>query len=255
MITDWKLGLLALVALPLVAWAMERLGASMRRAATRGMHETGELSVVLSEAMDGRRIIKAYGLEAHGVERVDARSIAAQLAAQLPFARRCRAVADISWWHRPGRSPPAGRASTASSPSTPSHVPGGDADGAAAGAQPYQLCRSPRRQCRRRAHLRLDRARPTIVDRPAPSRCARQAAQMLSASRFRLRAGRPGAEGVTEIAAGQKIALVGPAAPARPRSSTCCCAFTTADSGRDRQSTARIFAAVTHRACAPPSRL
>ena len=38
MITDWKLGLLALVALPLVAWTMVRLGGSMRRAATRGMH-------------------------------------------------------------------------------------------------------------------------------------------------------------------------------------------------------------------------
>ena len=52
---------------------MERLGGSMRRAATRGMQETGDLSVVLSEAMDGRRIIKAYGLEEHSIARVDAR--------------------------------------------------------------------------------------------------------------------------------------------------------------------------------------
>jgi subfamily B ATP-binding cassette protein MsbA len=73
LISDWQLGALALIVLPGVAWAMERLGGSMRRAATRGMHETGELSVVLSEAMDGRRIIKAYGLEAHSIARVDAR--------------------------------------------------------------------------------------------------------------------------------------------------------------------------------------
>ena len=35
MVSDWQLGLLALLALPFVAWAMERLGGSMRRAATR----------------------------------------------------------------------------------------------------------------------------------------------------------------------------------------------------------------------------
>ena len=73
MISDWQLGLISLLALPAVAWAMERLGGSMRRAATRGMTETGDLSIALSEAMDGRRIIKAYGLEAHSVGRVDAR--------------------------------------------------------------------------------------------------------------------------------------------------------------------------------------
>jgi subfamily B ATP-binding cassette protein MsbA len=73
LISDWQLGALALIVLPGVAWAMERLGGSMRRAATRGMRETGDLSVVLSEAMDGRRIIKAYGLESHAIERVDVR--------------------------------------------------------------------------------------------------------------------------------------------------------------------------------------
>ena len=72
-ISDWQLGLLSLLALPGVAWTMERLGGSMRRAATRGMQETGDLSVVLSEAMDGRRVIKAYNLEDHSVARVEIR--------------------------------------------------------------------------------------------------------------------------------------------------------------------------------------
>ncbi len=67
---DWQLCLLALIATPAVAWAMERLGGSLRRAATRSMQETGDLSVALSEAMDARRIVKAYGLEAHVTERV-----------------------------------------------------------------------------------------------------------------------------------------------------------------------------------------
>ena len=95
MITDWKLGLLALIALPAVAWTMERLGASMRRAATRGMHETGDLSVVLSEAMDGRRIIKAYGLETHSVARVDAR-LKSRLNTLLKAARLRAAAAPLT---------------------------------------------------------------------------------------------------------------------------------------------------------------
>ena len=69
---DWQLALLSILVLPAIAWVMQRLGAAMRRAATRGMAETGNLSRVLSEALDGRRIIKAYGLEAHASERAHA---------------------------------------------------------------------------------------------------------------------------------------------------------------------------------------
>jgi subfamily B ATP-binding cassette protein MsbA len=88
---DWQLCLLALFAMPAVAWAMERLGGSLRRAATRGMQETGELSVALSEAMDARRIVKAYGLESHVTERVEA-SLASRLRTLLK-AVRLRAAA------------------------------------------------------------------------------------------------------------------------------------------------------------------
>jgi subfamily B ATP-binding cassette protein MsbA len=91
MVSDWQLGLLSILALPGVAWAMERLGGSMRRAATRGMQETGDLSVVLSEAMDGRRVIKAYNLESHSMGRVEAR-LAARLKTLLK-AVRLRAAA------------------------------------------------------------------------------------------------------------------------------------------------------------------
>ena len=73
LISDWQLGLLMLVMLPAIAWAMERIGGSMRRAASRGMRETGDLSVGLSEALDGRRIIKSYGLEQQITARIDQR--------------------------------------------------------------------------------------------------------------------------------------------------------------------------------------
>jgi subfamily B ATP-binding cassette protein MsbA len=95
LISDWRLGALVLIILPGVAWAMERLGGSMRRAATRGMRETGDLSVVLSEAMDGRRIIKAYGLEGHSIARVDAR-IRSRLGTLLKAVRLRAAAAPVT---------------------------------------------------------------------------------------------------------------------------------------------------------------
>ena len=95
LISDWQLGLLILVMLPLVAWAMERLGGSMRRAATRGMRETGDLVIALSEAMDGRRIIKAYGLEGHAVDRVDGR-LKSRLKTLLKAVRLRAAAAPVS---------------------------------------------------------------------------------------------------------------------------------------------------------------
>jgi subfamily B ATP-binding cassette protein MsbA len=89
---DWQLGLLALLVLPCVAWVMGRLGRAMRRAATSGMAETGDLSMVLAEAMDGRRIIKAYGLEDHSSARVEQR-LGARLATLLKMVRARSAAA------------------------------------------------------------------------------------------------------------------------------------------------------------------
>ncbi len=84
---DWRLALISLLALPAIAWAMERIGGSLRRAATRGMEQTGGLSTTLSEALDGRRIIKAYGLERFASERAHAR-IAVRLKTLLKVVRR-----------------------------------------------------------------------------------------------------------------------------------------------------------------------
>lgn len=84
---DWQLSLVALVVLPPVAWAMERIGSSMRRASTRGMEQTGDLATSLSEALDGRRIVKAYGLEEHVARRAHAR-LARRLQTMLKVVRR-----------------------------------------------------------------------------------------------------------------------------------------------------------------------
>ncbi|MEI9993125.1 MAG: ABC transporter ATP-binding protein [Rhizomicrobium sp.] len=70
---DWRLAAIAVVVMPGVAWVSQVIGASLRRAASRGMEKTAELSVALSETLDGKRIIKAYGLEDHITARTDER--------------------------------------------------------------------------------------------------------------------------------------------------------------------------------------
>ena len=84
---DWQLTVISILALPPAAWAMERIASSMRRATKRSMEQTGDLTIALSEFLDGRRIVKAYGLEAHASERAHAR-IAVRLKTLLKMIRR-----------------------------------------------------------------------------------------------------------------------------------------------------------------------
>jgi subfamily B ATP-binding cassette protein MsbA len=84
---DWQLALISILALPGIAWVMERIGGSMRRASLKGMEQTGGLSTALAEALDGRRIIKAYGLEHYASERAHVR-IDLRLKALLKIVRR-----------------------------------------------------------------------------------------------------------------------------------------------------------------------
>jgi ATP-binding cassette, subfamily B, bacterial MsbA len=68
LLQDWQLTLISLALLPAVAFVTQRLGRSLRKSSTRGMEETGVLARALSEALSGRRIIKAYNLEEHAAE-------------------------------------------------------------------------------------------------------------------------------------------------------------------------------------------
>ncbi len=83
---DWQLALISIVVLPGVAWAMNKIGVATRHASVLGLEETGGLSTALSEALDGRRIIKAYGLEAHVSERAHVR-LAKRMATLLKIVR------------------------------------------------------------------------------------------------------------------------------------------------------------------------
>jgi subfamily B ATP-binding cassette protein MsbA len=88
---DWQLALISVLLLPPVAMVTQRLSRSLRKSSTRGMEETGTLSRALSEALAGRRIVKAYGLEA-----LVARAAESRISQRLKFilrAARARSAA------------------------------------------------------------------------------------------------------------------------------------------------------------------
>jgi len=66
---NWRLALLSVTVLPIIGWAARQLGKRMRKASNQSMKETGDLSSTLTEMLDGRRIVKAYGLEQKAIER------------------------------------------------------------------------------------------------------------------------------------------------------------------------------------------
>jgi ATP-binding cassette, subfamily B, bacterial MsbA len=84
---DWRLTIFSVVVVPLIAFTMNNITRSLRRASARSMEQTALLTTVLTEALDGRRIVKAYGLEDHAALRLSDR-LAERLRFLLKAVRR-----------------------------------------------------------------------------------------------------------------------------------------------------------------------
>lgn len=69
---DWKLALAATTVLPFIAFQTLSLGKRTHKAAHQSMAVTGDLATHIAESLDGRRVIKAYGLEAETAKRANA---------------------------------------------------------------------------------------------------------------------------------------------------------------------------------------
>lgn len=69
---DWFLAIIACVVLPIVSGGLRKLGKGVKKSTKASMAETGELSTIISETLDGRRIVKAYRLEDAARERAGA---------------------------------------------------------------------------------------------------------------------------------------------------------------------------------------
>ena len=67
---DWQLATISIIAFPLVGVLTRRLGKRIKKASTETQEETGVLASILSENLDGTRIVKAYQQEKQEIEKL-----------------------------------------------------------------------------------------------------------------------------------------------------------------------------------------
>jgi ATP-binding cassette subfamily B protein len=65
LITDWTLGLVSLIFIPIVSFRAIVASAAMRKTWYRAQVEMGHLTTVLQENLEGQRVVKAFGAEAY----------------------------------------------------------------------------------------------------------------------------------------------------------------------------------------------
>jgi len=66
---DWMLALLILVVYPLAALPVIRIGNMLRKTSSEAQSQMGEVTSFLEETFSGARMVKAYGLEYHEIDR------------------------------------------------------------------------------------------------------------------------------------------------------------------------------------------
>jgi subfamily B ATP-binding cassette protein MsbA len=86
LVHDWKMSLIALVALPLLAFPMVRLGRRLRRASTRSQESMAEAAGRLTEAVTGVKVVQGFGGESFEIGRFR-QALDRLLAADLKAAR------------------------------------------------------------------------------------------------------------------------------------------------------------------------
>ncbi len=69
---DWRLALLAFVAVPLTVVPIVRFAKRLKKIATRGQAQIGALYTLLHEALSGVRIVQSFGMERYEREKFDA---------------------------------------------------------------------------------------------------------------------------------------------------------------------------------------
>ena len=71
---NWKLAGLSLIVIPLSAVSMVRVGKRLKRLATSGQEQLGDLSSTLQEMLSGIRMVKAFGREEAEAQRFEGRN-------------------------------------------------------------------------------------------------------------------------------------------------------------------------------------
>ncbi|HYM29925.1 MAG TPA: ABC transporter transmembrane domain-containing protein [Candidatus Cybelea sp.] len=66
---DWKLSIVVVFVFPAAGILVRNFGKRTRKGSTATQEETGRLTTILNEAFEGARLVKAYGMEDHEIER------------------------------------------------------------------------------------------------------------------------------------------------------------------------------------------
>jgi subfamily B ATP-binding cassette protein MsbA len=66
---EWRMSLVALIALPLLGYPMVRLGKRLRRASTASQENMARVANLLSESVSGVKVVQGFGMEAYEVGR------------------------------------------------------------------------------------------------------------------------------------------------------------------------------------------
>jgi subfamily B ATP-binding cassette protein MsbA len=83
---EWRMSLLATVALPLLGWPMVRLGRRLRRAAQASQRSLADVAHKVTEAVGGVRVVQSFGMEPYEIGRFR-RSLDDVLRAELRAGR------------------------------------------------------------------------------------------------------------------------------------------------------------------------
>lgn len=83
---DWRMTLLALVVLPLLAYPVVKLGKKLRKAATRSQESSAEAYTRMTEAVTGAKVVQGFGMERFEIDRFR-NSLNALLKADLKAGR------------------------------------------------------------------------------------------------------------------------------------------------------------------------
>jgi subfamily B ATP-binding cassette protein MsbA len=86
LLQDWKLSLVAMVGLPLLAYPMVRFSQRLRRASTRSQEKQAETVSLLAETIGGAKVVQSFAMERFEIGRFRA-ALERMLAADLKSAR------------------------------------------------------------------------------------------------------------------------------------------------------------------------
>jgi subfamily B ATP-binding cassette protein MsbA len=86
LLQDWKLSLVAMIGLPLLAYPMVRLSKRLRRASTRSQEQQAETVSLLAETIGGAKVVQSFAMERFEIGRFRA-ALERMLAADLKSAR------------------------------------------------------------------------------------------------------------------------------------------------------------------------